>query len=158
MAEIVDLDHKWATLIGRVFMAFGTIEKLTHECLKEWLKDPIYDHLKKIRLSQRIDMVIDLIGAKPFEEKNIVKFVLLMKEAKKLAEKRNILAHNPLLLTLFYGDPDFHEIIQHNFKENKYVTFDELKKIVKDSEMLATELIETKVKIGLEGRTGLSPP
>lgn len=31
MSKLVDLDHKWATLIGRVFIAFGTIESITHK-------------------------------------------------------------------------------------------------------------------------------
>ena len=57
MANFVDSEHKWATLIGRIFVAFGAIEKLTHECMQEWLNETAYKHLKGSRLARRIDLV-----------------------------------------------------------------------------------------------------
>lgn len=158
MTKLVDLDHRWALLIGRVFIAFGSIEHLTHECLKEWLKDPIYNHLKNINLSRRIDLVIDLVQTQNFDKNNTEYFVSLCRLAKIIAEKRNILAHNPLVLTLFYGNPDFHEIIQSTIKEDIYITFEELEHITIESEDLANLLIEAKVKFSLEGWKGWPIP
>ena len=148
MAKIVDLDHKWALMIGRVFIAFGAIEKLTHDCLIEWLKDPIYEHLKSSRLSTRIDLVIELVKAKDFKSDNVENFITLLNRAKKLAEKRNLLAHNPLLLDLFAGE--FQEIIQSNLKDDVYMTFEELVRIVEESEAMEGLLIEAKVMFKLE--------
>lgn len=143
MTKIVDLDHKWALMIGRVFIAFGAIEKLTHDCLIEWLQDPIYMHLKNQQLSKRIDLVIELVRSKGFKSDNTEKFVILLNAAKRLAEKRNLLAHNPLLLDLFSGE--FQEIIQSNLKDHVFIKFEELVKIVDESEALESQLIEAKV-------------
>ena len=79
----------------------------------------------------------------------------MLKNAKKLAEKRNIIAHNPLLLALYYGDPDFQEIIQSIKNENDRITFDELEQIAESSEQVANDLIEKKVRMGLEDWSGL---
>lgn len=148
MEKIVDLDHKWALMIGRVFIAFGAIEKLTHDCLVEWLKDPIYEHLKNCRLGTRIDLVIELVKAKDFKSDNIENFISLLNKTKKLAEKRNLLAHNPLLLDLFAGE--FQEIIQSNVKSDVYITFDELERIMEESEAMESLLIKAKVTFSLE--------
>lgn len=155
MAKIVDLDHKWALLIGRVFIAFGAIEKLTLDCLAEWLQDPIYDHLKNSRLSTRIDLVIELARAQNFNITNIENFIELLKKAKKLAEKRNLIAHNPLLLKIFSVEPYVQEIIQSNIKNEVYITFEELETITTECEELENLLIGAKVKFSLEDWPGL---
>ncbi len=155
MTEIFDFDIKWATLIGRLFIAFGYIEKITHNCLVEWLKDPIYPHIKNMNLGRRIDLVIDLAKAQEYTKENIEQFISHLKQAKTLSEKRNIVAHNPLMLTLFQGDPDFVEVIQSIKKDEVFIEFHQLEDIVLQTESVCSNLLEIKVKFGLEGWEGL---
>ena len=50
MSTLVDLDHKWATKIGRVFISFGSIEHITMTCLKEMPKDNIFNTIQFFKL------------------------------------------------------------------------------------------------------------
>ena len=155
MAKLVDLEHKWATLIGRVFIAFGSIERQTHECLKKWLGDPAYPHVKNMRLAQRIDLLIDIVKEQDFEKANIDSFVESLNVAKSMARQRNLIAHNPLMLCLFQEEADFIEAIVSNVKDDVTMEFHELQDLAERSEELASNLIEGEIKFRLEGWEGL---
>lgn len=156
MAKLVDLDHKWATLIGRVFIAFGSIERTTHECLNKWLKDPVYPHIKNMRFASRVDLLIDVTEHHGFQKNHTAPFVANLKRAKELAQKRNLIAHNPLMLCLFQGENDFIEAIASTVKDDVTMEYHELEKLMTESETLASNLIEGSVKFSLEGWEGLS--
>jgi len=156
MAKIVDLDHKWATLIGRVFISFGSIERLTHESLKKWLKDPIYSHIKNMRFSARVDLLIDIVTEQGFQDENVAPFINNLKLSKEMAKKRNLIAHNPLMLCLFQEEPDFTEAIVSSVKNDVTMELYELETLAEESEKLAANLIEGSVKFDLEGWKGLT--
>jgi len=155
MAKIVDLDHKWATLIGRVFISFGSIERLTHENLKKWLKDPIYPHVKNMSFALRVDLLIDVVSQQGFQDDNVASFIKNLKFSKELAKKRNLIAHNPLMLCLFQDEMEFIEAIVSNVKDDVTMEFHELEVFTEESEKLATNLIEGAAKFDLEGWEGL---
>lgn len=154
MSKLVDLDHKWATLIGRVFIAFGSIERQTHESLKKWLEDPVYPHIKHMKLSQRIDLLIDVVKKQNFEQENIDSFVADLTEAKSFAKRRNLIAHNPLMLFLFQEEPNFIEAIVSNIKDDVTMEFHELEELAISSEELASNIIDGVTKFRLEGWEG----
>lgn len=155
MAKLVDLDHKWATLIGRVFIAFGSIERQTHESLKKWLEEPIYRHIKHMKLSQRIDLLVDVVKKQSFEQENIDSFIADLIKAKSLAKKRNLIAHNPLMLCLFHEETDFIEAIVSNIKDDVTMEYHELEELAISSEELASNIIDGITKFRLEGWEGL---
>ncbi|MES9828205.1 MAG: hypothetical protein ABW201_08070 [Candidatus Thiodiazotropha sp.] len=155
MANLVDLDHKWAILIGRVFIAFGSIERTTHECLKKWLEEPVYPHVKHMKFSSRVDLLIDVTKKQKYSEENTNEFVSNLKEAKELAKKRNLIAHNPLMLCLFQGEGDFVEAIASNLRDDLTMEFHELEDLMHKSEELASSLIDGTTKFRLEGWEGL---
>ncbi|THK41832.1 hypothetical protein E8Q33_05940 [Methylophaga sp. SB9B] len=155
MAKLVDLDHKWATLIGRVFIAFGSIERQTHESLKKWLEEQVYPHVKHMKLSQRIDLLIDVVKKQNFEQENIDSFVADLTKAKTLAKKRNLIAHNPLMLCLFQEETDFIEAIVSNLRDDVTMEFHELEALAISSEELAGNIIDGMTKFRLEGWEGL---
>lgn len=150
MAKLVDLDHKWATLIGRVFISFGTIERQTHELLKKWLENPVYPHVKHMRLSQRIDLLIDVVKRQGFEQNNINSFVADLTKAKKLATKRNLIAHNPLMLCLFQEETNLIEAIVSNINDDVTMEYHELEELAITSEELASDIIYGVTKFRLE--------
>lgn len=155
MAKIVDLDHRWATLIGRVFIAFGSIERQTHESLKKWLEEPVYPHVKHMKLSQRVDLLIDVVQQQSFDKDNIDSFIVDLKKAKNLTKTRNLIAHNPLMLCLFQEKKDFVEAIVSNVKDDVTMEFLELEELAASSEELASNIIDGVTKFRLEGCEGL---
>lgn len=147
MARIVDLDHKWATMVGRLLIAFAAMEGLTLQCLKEWLKSPLYQHVMNMRFAQRIDLVIDLSREQDSPNDKIEVFVKNLKAAKELAKKRNAVAHNPLMLCLFEGQEDFVEAISSEKKQGEGIEFEELERLVLRAETLEANLSESKVRL-----------
>ncbi|WP_303291716.1 hypothetical protein [Marinobacter sp. SS5-14b] len=147
MARIVDLDHKWATLVGRLLIAFAAMEGLTLHCLKEWLKSPVYKHVMNMGFAQRVDLVIDLAREQDSPEDKIEAFVKNLKKAKALAKRRNAVAHNPLVLCLFDEQEEFIEAIASEKKEDEVIEFEELEQLVSKAEALEQELSESKVRL-----------
>jgi hypothetical protein len=144
---MVDPDHEWATLVGRLLIAFAAMESLTHHCLKEWLNETVYRHLAKMRFAQRVDLVINLANEQDSPSEKIEIFVFNLKKARKLAEKRNAVAHNPLVLCLFKGEEEFTEAIASDKKEDEIIQLDELKQMVNEAEALEEDLWDSKVRL-----------
>lgn len=138
MVSLVD-SERWAPLIGRLFIAFGTVERATHECVRSWSNEAVYKHVKKMPLFGRIELAIDLVASQPFSAENKANFVASLRGAKKLAEYRNIIAHSPLALVLFREQPDtpFREAIASNTDDSRFVEFAELQRVVEQAEASA---------------------
>lgn len=143
MTKLVDLEHVWAKLIGRTFIAFGSIEKSTYEYLESWVSLKVFIYIKDLGLTKKLDLLIDLCDEQQYE--NIAELIEYFELAKKLTLKRNIIAHNPLILTLYEGDDKFTEIIQSIKKENTQIDLEELKEITIKSEEIASKLINFKI-------------
>ncbi len=99
MVSLVD-SARWAPLIGRMFIAFGSIERTTHECIRNWAGEIVHKHFAKTPLSARIDLARDLAEAQDATEATKKAFVRSLLNAKNLAQNRNLVAHNPLCLVL----------------------------------------------------------
>ena len=154
MVKLVDLENKWALEIGKLFVAFGSIESLTYTSIKAFSTDPIYKHLIKMRLSSRIDVVVDLVSNKKLSEPNKREFIDNLKKVKKLAEKRNLIAHNPLVLQLFdneTGQDVFREIILSVKNERMHIEFDELMVVSQEAEKLSSSLHRNMAAFRNEG-------
>jgi hypothetical protein len=145
MAKIVDLNHKWATAIGRVFVAFGGIEYTSFKCLENIPKDNILQSTKNLPLGKRIDLLQEILTT----HDNLVTAELIsnFREIKKLSEHRNLIAHNPLVLDLYSsGDDDdlcLKEKIMSLKKPDKHMYFNELEKLAMDSEMLSSNFLKS---------------
>jgi hypothetical protein len=147
MAKIVDFG-KWAAPIGRVFVAFGSIELVTLECLRNIPCDRIQRSTRGFRLSQKIDLIVELLETKsdtPFSNLSA-----LLLSAKELAKTRNLIAHNPLVLDV-YEDTDggfmFKETIVSLLKKSQRISFSELETFANESERLASALYDCSIKV-----------
>lgn len=137
--------EQWGALIGRLFLSFGSIENLTFDCMADWLKDPIYDNLKHMNLTARIDLVISLLPEQEFEAAFTDGFINELKKAKELAKKRNVVAHNPLMLHIFTDGKMVEKITRIN-KEAYTITFEELEEIVEKTQAVEDNLIAYKLR------------
>lgn len=162
MIELVD-SSRWEPLIGKLFIAFGGIERTTHECIREWAGEKIHKHFVRASLSARIELAIDLTESQEAKESTKEAFRKSLQQAKDLTKHRNLVAHNPLCLVLLQDklDTPFLEAISHNIDDNKFLSYGDLSFIVKKSGKVAEELLNNYVafrveKIDFESLKGLS--
>ena len=151
MVNLVD-SARWAPLIGRMFIAFGSIEQTTHKCIRDWAGERIHKHFAKAPLSARIDLARDLAEAQNTTEAIKQAFVRSLLNAKNLAQKRNLVAHNPLCLVLLQDELDspFLEAIAYSTDDSKFLSYEELAGIVEHTERCAEELIHNFVAFRVE--------
>ena len=148
MSKLVDLSHKWAVEIGRIFIAFGSIESATHECLRRIPRDPIYSIAKRLTFAQRIDLLEVILNS--MEESKAVRLSVLLKQASRLAEQRNLIAHNPLSLDIYTSDVGEHSIresIRSLRNSEKGISFEQLVEIRYQTEALVIEIYDSQSKL-----------
>jgi hypothetical protein len=141
MVSLVD-PKPWIPLIGRLFVAFGGIERTTHECIREWAGETIHKHVAHSRLSDRLDLAADLAESRDVSESMKRDFKATVWKARDLAKHRNHVAHNPLCLVLLQDgiDSSFLEAITSNKDENKLMSLSELGRVVEAAELCSEEL------------------
>ena len=143
MAKLVNLSGKWAAPIGRLFIAFGGIEKILLDCLLFFPRDPIYRHAARQSLRSKIDLLTEILEPRTKSSDEIKKLVELLNQTKLLSEKRNLIAHNPLMLQVAEDPNDsapLHECIISARKGGKVISFEELEKIVDEAESIESML------------------
>ena len=141
MAKLVDLDHKWATLIGRGFIAFGHIESCSYACILAFMPDIAAKHLNKRNLASRLEVLRDVARELDIAEPHRLRFLALIDDVRELAETRNLIAHNPLVLNIFEEDEEVFskEMIMSNKSPSKRLEFAELTRYAESAEALSTE-------------------
>ena len=151
MVDLVD-SSRWATLIGRMFIAFGNIERTTHECIRDWAGDQIHKHFAKARLSARIELARDLACSQDASPMTKDAFSQSLTRAKNLAKYRNLVAHNPLCLMLLQeslSNP-FLEVVCHINDDSQYLSYEELSEIVTTTEDCAEKLLHQYIAFRVE--------
>lgn len=146
MVSLVD-PEPWAPLIGRLFIAFGGIERTTHECIREWAGETIHKHFAHTRLSTRLALAADLADSRDASSSMKQEFKDLLRRARDLAKHRNLVAHNPVCSVLFQDglDSSFLEAIASNIDENKHMSLGELENLVEAAERCSEDLLHSFV-------------
>jgi hypothetical protein len=141
MVKLVETE-RWASLIGRLFIAFGSIEQTTHECIRDWAGKQIHKHFARARLASRIELAVDLSSSQNASESTKREFNTVLAKARELSRYRNLVAHNPLCLVLFQNEINtpFLEAIASNVDDNKHILMKELVEVVESAEDCAEKL------------------
>lgn len=148
MSKIVDLEGKWAAEIGKAFVAFGSIESITIDCIRKLPRDPIATATRSLSFSQRIELLVEILESR--EEAVMHELASLLKRAKELAKMRNLIAHNPLFLEFYtndLGDFLFEERIVSTKNERHKISFEELASFASESEALASSIHWVRAKM-----------
>jgi hypothetical protein len=95
-----ELDE-WRRLIGRALLGFGDIEFLTVKCLAHIPSDRISRTSSRLRFSERVDLLVEIIEGRCLGSGPATELVTKLKATKALAEVRNLIAHNPILLNIY---------------------------------------------------------
>ncbi len=143
--------------IGRVMVAFGGIEHTTLLALS-WLPyERIFDSTKRLRLGQRIDLIKEFLSdrcAKQVHMDDAERMIKLLSEACSLAQRRNLIAHNPLILTMFSDrehDVEKRELITSSIDSKKMITLRELEQLADRAESLDLELRQSFLHVAMRG-------
>ena len=135
--------EKWAQLIGLIIIEFGEIERITIRCLRTFPSENIISSVIGMKLSSRVDLICSILESK-FSNGETNKIIPLLKKAKKLAEKRNILAHNPMSLDIYENEEGeifkFKEVIKSLKNEKQYIHFCDLETLYKDISAITPEM------------------
>ncbi|HYC35284.1 MAG TPA: hypothetical protein VEC19_02595 [Usitatibacter sp.] len=101
--------EQWRAVVGKAIVCFGELELVTHQCLVHLPSDKISDTSSKLPFSKRVDLIVEILEARASANDAVVTFVQMLRRAKKLAETRNDIAHNPVMMNIFVreesGDP-----------------------------------------------------
>jgi hypothetical protein len=138
----------WSEPIGRVFLAFGSIEHAVLIGLRDIPKDNLQRTVVRMPLASRIELLMEIIESR--SEAAYFVFATALKKAKELAKIRNILAHNPLVLEVYEtGDGVFltTEVIAAMHNDKHRMSFTELGEFVREAEGLAEQLYECLARI-----------
>jgi hypothetical protein len=153
VVKLVDLDHGWAHEIGRIFIAFGSIEYTVHTLLHDLPKDPIHKSTAGLPLGQKIELLVAILDSRAGAKEGAMS--RLLTKVKPLAEERNLIAHNPLALDVYMtseGEPMLRETIRSLRKLHKHVSFDDVAQLREASETLAYDLLNAQLALSPTSR------
>jgi len=144
------LKQDWDSAIGRAILAFNNIEWLTLTFLQRLLSDDIFGSLVGFSFSKRVDLILNLIRSKKVVDDLLIEANDCFQEAKKLAETRNIIAHNPVRLGL-YENKDKDAVLRlevtHYRKKNKTVSLTDIHEYLQKIESLERKLLNIIIEI-----------
>lgn len=141
MGELVDPKHEWASEIGRIVIAFGSIEHVTMLCLRQLPRNPIYPATSHLNLVPRLDLLMAVLTGS--SDPDATRLAALFREARCLADDRNLILHNPLMLEVYEdnkGNHGFQHAIQSVRRAEKRLSLVDLIEIRETAERLATDL------------------
>ena len=145
---------------GRFILAFGDIENATYSFLQHVPVDTLRETTSTLPLAKRIDLIFELLsGNKTHTQERKEHFSKLLRHAKSLSEKRNVLAHDPHCMEAYHhpkhGHPGSRMVIG-SMRTKKKVSLERLRKQVRESESLAKLLYADYSRISkpLHGKKG----
>lgn len=92
MAGITDVNHAWATQVGRFVLAFGSIEHTSLACLDSIPRDAMSRTLEALPLGVRLDLLIEILEGRTGQKGAPLLGIVL--RAKSYLTRRNLIAHN----------------------------------------------------------------
>jgi len=142
--------NKWIPLVGRLMLAFSSIEESTNNILKFWTNDIIFTRLRKLGLSERIKLILELSNVQECCLENKECLQNQLNELYTLIQYRNLIAHNQVSLVLYNNETVFKEAIVSNGDTFKTVEYNDLKTIVPKVENLEESILNAFLKIKIE--------
>lgn len=140
MTSNIDTRGEWSAAIGELFIAFGQIEHITIAFLNSQTQTK-KEIIGKSNFSKRVDLIVKSL--KKSTDSNHKEFISLLKKAKELSKKRNLIAHNPLLLEVFQfadGSNYKREIIASSRAPKECMSLKELKILSNDASSILSKL------------------
>ena len=136
--------------IGRFVVAFGHIEWYTYELLVHLPTENIFPAVAHLGFKDRATLAIELLADSRFAGAPAKSLQRALRKAITLASTRNIVAHNPVMLSLYTntdGEIDFRPEISPFRDPKKRLTLAEVRKLGRQAEDLAGEVYEHQNRV-----------
>lgn len=123
-------------------MNFGLIEFATLHAAEILPHETILQSATKLQFKSRTELLIEILNGRRKKGEAVTRLIRLLKQAINLAETRNIIAHNPLLIEVSYDKGTCNQTpkICKYLNREKKVTKQELIDFCSRAESLAEEL------------------
>jgi len=120
---------KWRNLIGDFMLVFAEVEGELNSLLVDLTSDNEYEDIIKKQFKERQSLAKKLVKEKVSDNNLVNRVDTLLDQLLNFANnERNLIAHNPLQLSLesLFEDMSYFEIRSHK-KSDKYITYEKLK-------------------------------
>lgn len=94
---------EWEALIGRALISFGEIELITHKWLSHFPKDAVARSGGRLAFGRRVDLILEILAGRELDAVG-TEFASALRREKVLAETRNTVAHNPVMLSVYSNE------------------------------------------------------
>jgi hypothetical protein len=147
-------ERLFAPLIGQAIINFGKIEVSTLEVADKVLRETTVEEMAKSRLSSRVKALQKMLAGRNPKGEATARLISLLERCKILADRRNMIAHNPVAFDISYlnGKFQYTPAICNYVNSQKKMTYQELFEFCKETEALAHDFddaIHGTIKEGL---------
>jgi hypothetical protein len=136
--------EEWEALVGKALLRFGDIELVSIKCLAWLPKDKIGATTARMDFGRRVDLLIELLEAREGRDSHLDAILSGMKQAKGLARKRNLIAHNPVMLNLYVNEDETQHMAEYSISsarsEGQTMDLAELKEFAAEVDDLSATL------------------
>lgn len=94
---------EWHGIVGRAIVGFGELELVTYKCLAHLPSDKISDTSSRLGFALRVELIVEILESRKGTG-STAEFVRMLKRARVLAQTRNDIAHNPVMLNVFENE------------------------------------------------------
>ena len=106
--------NEWRRVVGKAIVCFGELELITYKCLAHIPSDKIVEASSRLSFGRRVDFIVEILEGRAPLPAEVAAFVDMLKRAKKLAETRNDIAHNPVMLNVFVHKVSGDVLLEHS--------------------------------------------
>lgn len=92
---------EWHAIVGKAIVGFGELELITYKCLAHLPNEKIADTSSRLGFALRVDLIVEMLEGREKQSARIAEFIRMLKRARVLAQTRNDIAHNPVMLNVF---------------------------------------------------------
>lgn len=136
----IDFDKqksKFALVVGQAILNFGDIEDFTLVALDYLPKERIFKTASSLSFVKRVDLLIELLHARKDSAAKL-QMIQHLKEAKKLAETRNVIAHNPFLIEIYdnrHRKPSLPQLANYS-NPKRFITYEKIVEFSRQADLL----------------------
>jgi hypothetical protein len=150
-----NVNQAWALEVGRVMMAFGTFEAITHDALDDLLPNGKAAPIQTVlMLSQRIDLLLALLDM--YSLAIFQAFANVLVQVQKVTAQRNLIAHAALGADVYLNEADksvtYAQSIRSQRNKKKSLDLGGLVQLREEVEALQRQLNGTYTQVALHMR------
>lgn len=140
----------WESLVGKAILRFGDIELVSLKCLEVIPADKVAESTARLAFAQRAELLIEILEARVDRTRDLNQLLDCFKRAKPLAKKRNLIAHNPVMLDIFVNEDETQMLAEDSIthaRSGETMGLEDLKEFAAAVEDLSSELWLTFLRV-----------